>query len=396
MKKTIILVSLIIAAAVAFYGIRYLNKPLNSVDSVLQTREEKVTARAFIIRDESVFTSPGKGTVYRNVSEGERVANNAVISTVYYGNADSDTLQELSAVDKKIADARLDEQKQTRTSASKTDSVSVESRIETVKASIIDAAQSNDIKTIRSLKNELKSLRGIDISDGESGTVEDLERQKKLIEDRIGGGKAEITTDRAGIFTTFFDGMESVLTLENAQNYSVSDFKSLKSAESYTASDSVEKNSPVAKVVNNHIWYVMALVDMSAVPEIKEGTSVTLRFENIPGEEVSAEIIKISETEDNEAVILFESSFYLEGAYSIRESNADIVFSSHSGYIVPSTAVVDNDGVTGVWAESKNIKDFYPVEVLMRYYDEDEFLIASPEDAKNQLADTDRIYIERK
>ncbi len=392
MKKVIIILSAIMAAAAIFYGIRYINKPLNTVDAVLQTREEKVTAPAYIVRDETIYTAPSSGTVYRNVSDGSRVANNTVISTIYYSSADADTLQELSAVDKKIAEASTSS---TSTSSASSSSESAESRIEDAKNDIIDAGMDNDFKTVRQLKNTIKRIRGIEISDNETDSLEDLERQKEEIERQL-GGKTEITSTRSGVYTIFFDGMESILSPENAESYTPEDFRNIELADTAQASDTVSEGDNVAKIVNNHVWYVMALVDMAEMGDADVGDDVTLRFDTIPGETVDAEITHISEQEGTQAVIILESTQYLEGAYSIRAGNVDIILSSQTGYIVPSQAITEQDGVQGVWAEKNNVKEFYPAEVLIRYYDTDEYLIQSPEDADKQLSDADKIYTERK
>ena len=105
-------------------------------------------------------------------------------------------------------------------------------------------------------------------------------------------------------------------------------------------------------------------------------------------------IISISEQEGNEAVVMLESSRYLEGVYSVRMSNADIILTSHTGYEVPMSAVVENEGVQGVWAEAENVRKFYPVDILLRDTENGTYLVQSTEDAERKLEDAEIIILD--
>ena len=103
MKKAIISVLLAAICAILFYGIQYLNSPLDSVDAKLMIYEQAIESNAVFVRDEDVYTSDMFGTVYNHYTEGARVKSGALISTVYSGTVSEETMQELRTIDKKIA-----------------------------------------------------------------------------------------------------------------------------------------------------------------------------------------------------------------------------------------------------------------------------------------------------
>ena len=83
MKKFFIIVLCIAVAAIAGYGIKYVMTPVNSQKIEYITQENSINTNGFIVRDEWVMYSRSAGTVYHSVSEGERVAKDSVIGSLF-------------------------------------------------------------------------------------------------------------------------------------------------------------------------------------------------------------------------------------------------------------------------------------------------------------------------
>ncbi len=391
MKKGFIIVTAVIAAAaVLFYGVRYLSRPVNIYPLEISTTEDSVSTRAFIIHDSVVYTADRSGTVYYMFSEGDRVAANVLIATLYSGDADNDTLNELNVINKKIAKIKSAENYSSTVYSS--DPASVENAVESKRLSMIEYGFDNDVSAISQLKSDINSLRAGDYT--EDDRLEELEEQKSAIEKKIGGVSKEIYTEQSGVFTTFLDGLENSLTIDRIKQMSPSDFNSISNVRAEATDISVVSGENMFKTVNNHVWYVAAVVDSETADKCEESSKLSLRFAAIPGDDIQASVYYRSETDENgDVIIAFACSRYVEGAYSIRTGDMSIIFDSYTGYKIPSSAVTENDGVTGVWAKLDNKDDFYECDVLFETGDGYSVVVPS-EDAKNQLSKADAVTLD--
>ena len=107
MKKIFLGVFIAVIILCSALSVYYITAPLNSVDVSRETVEHLVNdPEAVIIRDEKVYYSEIDGTLYNNVGEGERVAKDSLVCTVFNGVVSDDNLKELRTIDKKIAHRR--------------------------------------------------------------------------------------------------------------------------------------------------------------------------------------------------------------------------------------------------------------------------------------------------
>lgn len=385
MKKGLIVMAVIVVSAMVFYGVRFASRPMNSIAAEEVTVEDSVTAKAYIVRDEAVYTAPASGTVYNNSAEGSRVATNSLLFTIYSDSVSADMLRELNVINKKIANAK---QESARSDLYATNSISIESSVENKKNDILEAVEDKDIEKIYQYKSDINNMRSGTYT--EENKLEVLQSQKDSIKERLSGDYKEVYSEASGVFTTILDGMEEQLTPEAVKNFSVSDFNNIGSSQSRTATTTATAGDKVCKVVNNHLWYVAAVMETEKADRCEMNKSYTLSLENIPGDTVRGKVIFRSENEDGKCFLLFECTNYLEGAFSYRTGNMSIIFDSYTGFRVPNSAVKLKDEQTGVLAERENIQSFYPCDVL--YTDTEGYsVVKSIEDTKRKLENGDRI-----
>lgn len=389
MKKAIICVFLAAICAILFYGIQYLNSPLDSVDAKLMIYEQSIESNAVFVRDEDVYSSDMFGTVYNHYTEGARVKSGALISTVYTGTVSEETMQELRTIDKKIAAlTRSGEYSQVYD----TSSVSAESIINNYKDKIIQAGDEGKISSISAYKEIINGIRTGSENQTTESLTRELENQKMMVENRIGVAKQDIYSEKSGIFTTVLDGLENYLTPEFAMQMSVSDFEAVRVNNSEAVGTLVNQGASVCKVSNNHEWYVLVCVKAEDIKDYDVGKRVQMRFDSIPGEQIECQILNKSEEQDGKVVVLLVSNYYLEGAYSFRESGATLILKSYTGYKIPIQALRNEDNVQGVIAEKNNDQKFYPCKVL--YTDTKEgFAIINDADDVNTLSGIEKIIV---
>lgn len=341
-----------------------------------------------------MYYARNNGTVYNHVLEGARVSKDAIVSTVYSGIISNDTIKELSVIDKKIAHETNEMKK---SSLYTSDSTSVEAQIASKANSIFDAADEKNISQIARYKEDINKLRaGEDLS--EDNRLNELSRQKQAIEERIGTNKDEIFTEISGIFSTYLDGLEAVLKPNRIREYTPEYIEGLMdNREAYgsvSVSGAVSTGDPICKVINNHLWYVLAAVDAERVSDCDTGTEVTVRFKNMADAETKGTVYSISEPDENNKVLLMiKFTQYLEGAFAYRDAEVDIIFNRYTGYKVPIQAIRTEEGKHSVIAAAGNKQYKCECEILYSDKEEKSVIIASTDTAQNKLSKMDTIII---
>ncbi|MEE1225183.1 MAG: HlyD family efflux transporter periplasmic adaptor subunit [Clostridia bacterium] len=392
MKKAMSIIFCVCILIMLVFCIRYVNSPVNAVSLEHTTHEEKISAKGFIVRDERVYYARNTGTIYNHATEGERVSKDMIVSTVYSGVIGNDTIKELSTIDRKINEEISTENKETFYAA---DASSVESAVSARANSIFDAAREKDIQTIAGYKSDINKLRaGEEIT--KENRLSELEAQKQAIEDRIGLNKSEIFTEISGIFTTYLDGLESVLTPNRIMDYDVEYIEGLMGQrDTYgNVSGMVKTGDPICKVVNNHLWYVVAVADAQSIEGYKKGAPVTVRFNNITGAQAPGTISYISEVQaDNKVLVMIKCPEYLESAFAYREADIDLIFKSYTGYKVPIQAIRTDDGKYSVLATAGNKQVSCECDVLYSDTEENVVIIKSTDTALHKLNNMDKVIV---
>lgn len=363
MKKGSIFIIIAIAlAATIFYGVRYVRQPLETQEIQMVKREEKFSGQAYIIRHEGVYSAESAGTIYHYANEGARVRKNTLVSAVYNGVVEEETLQELNTIDQKIAQIEADSGKSTLYVA---DVSKEENRLESIRNEIVEAASENDASKIPEYKERINQIQSGETLDPES-TLADLQQKRSEIENNIGQGKTDIYSEMSGIFSTAIDGLEQVLTPESILTYTVEEFEHIPEPRMAATQKTIANiGETVCKVADNHVWYVMMLVDKEDVANVKTGTVAEIRFDKIPGVQTEVSVMQITEEpEGDRAVLILKSERYSEGAFSIRESMAEVILKTYEGYEVPVHAVRVKDGARGVMVQRTGGEVFKKCEVI--------------------------------
>ena len=394
MKKFFMIVIAIAVLSIAGYGIAYLVSPVTSIELEEYVHEVGISCPdAFIVRNESVYYATSAGTVYDSTQEGDRVARDTVISTVYNGSVDTSVLRELQTIDNNISRLRRREAQSTLYSP---DTASVESEIASRLNSIPDLADEDNVEQIHEYRDDINSLRaGEDISI--TAKIDELTAEKTSVENSISTGKSDILSDRAGIFSSYTDGLEAVLSPDRIGEYSVSYIRGLTPQNTRRQSgSSVLVGDPICKVMNNHVWYVLGIAGSSDSSLCQLDAEVMVRYSNLSGSSAPGRITYVSEPDENgEYLFLVEVSTFLESAFSYRNIDADIIFEEYSGYRVPSESIRTGDTLDSYYVYATVGSETYRCDCEVLYTDIDEgySIIRSTEDAENKLGSMERLVV---
>lgn len=394
MKKSVYLILLGVICVCIFYGIRYVENPVETQTAVSEVYENKINTVGYIVKNEQVYSAPVSGAVYHYIEEGTRVGKNRVLSTVYTGDAAEETLRELNNINIKLAEL----ENESTESAYTAGGMNSEEDIENIKNNIIKAKTGHNIKKIAGYKAQINAIITGDAKSTVSTGAEELLVRKNQLETGLKSVKNDIYSQISGVFSKNVDSLEEVLTPQNIMSYKVADFNGIaETAAEYKTE--VASGQPVCKVVNNHTWYVMMLVERQTAQELKVGKNVKIRFGQLPGTtaEGSIEYISSEGSDADKNVVVVKCEEYREGVFSIRYSEMELILESYEGYRIPVSAIrVTEDGKRGVLVKSSGTQVFKPCKIV--YTDiAGETVIISPESGSgNMLREYDNIVVGEK
>lgn len=394
MKKSVYFILIVVICFCVFYGIRYVENPVETQVAISEVYENKIDTSGYIVRTEQVYNAPATGMVYHYIQEGTRVGKGRVLSTVYTGDVSEETLQELNSINQKIAELE-NEGEATQYMAGGANS---EEDIENIKNNIITAKASHKIEKIAVYKAQINAIITGDTKSTQTSSLEELKAKKNAIEAGLRSSKNDIYSQISGVFSKNVDSLEEVITPKSVMTYKLTDYNKLRETVKEQNS-SANSGQPVCKVVNNHEWYVMTTVSKKEAAEIKVGKSVKMRFGYLPGVTANGEIAYIS-TEDsgtdrNVVVVKFEE--YREGVFSIRYSDIELILESYEGYKIPVSALrVTDDGEKGVLVKTAGSQVIKPCNVIYSDTVRQTVIISPISGSKNMLREYDSIVIGEK
>ncbi len=394
-RRGVTIILIITLCVIFFYGYRYLKIPVETKTAKMTQIENVITAEAYVARQEVVYSAENTGTMYSYVTEGARVAKNMCIATVYRGEVNDDLIQELNNIDIKIEEL---ERQREQNKLFTTDSSSAESTIENIKNNIISAAVENDVSKIADYKITINSLYNKDV-DTSADTITKLDLRKQEIESQLGNEKSDVYSTISGVFSKNVDGFENILTPDAIFEYTLEDFNALSVPDSKIhKTNTVNSGEEICKVVDNHVWYVITSVPKEKAQEISGNKKLLIRFDSLPGVEVSASVEYIStEVEESENVVaVLKSERYLEGVYGIRSGQMDIVVNRYTGFEVPVYALRVHDDKKGVLIASGSSEIFCECDIVYTDNEKETAIVYPSEKAKRELSTGDKIILGEK
>ncbi len=297
---------------------------------------EEETNIGYVIRDEKlVFSDEYQNGIVTIKSEGAKVAKGD--SIFRYCSPNEQKLEEkIIELDKEIQNA-IEGQ---NTSIYSTDIQLLEKQIEE-KIALLQTT--NKIDEISEYKSEISSymIRKAKIA-GElspaGSYINKLITQRSEYEQQLNSGQQYISAPESGIVSYKIDGYEGTLTASNIESINKETLNSIKSKTGQLVSSS----SKQGKVVNNFYCYIATILSSDNAMSAKEGDIIKLRLSN--HDEISAEIAKISDFNDGEAVVIFKIEQDVEYLISYRKISIDVIWWNATGLKVPNSAIItEND-----------------------------------------------------
>lgn len=335
-KKNIV-ISIIVFLVIAYllYTIYLLIKQPTNVFTVEEGKlYQEETDIGYVIRSEKVV----KGENYKNgmqqiKAEGERASTNENIFRYYSSNEES-LKQKISELDTKIQEIMTNDK-----SLLTADMRILENQIEEKIAYI---NRINDASKLVEYKKEIDNLvakkaKIAGESSPQGSYLKDLIEQRKNYENQLNSGAEYVKAPISGLVSYRVDGLEEILTPNNFDTLNEEYLESL----NLKTGKIVATNEECGKVIDNFSCYIVTITDTKEAKEAQVGNSVKVRLSN--NAEVKAEIVSITEQENDKKILILELNKQIEELINYRKITFDLIWWDATGLKVPNQAIVKVD-----------------------------------------------------
>lgn len=313
---------------------------------------ESINKNGIIIRDEKLILSRSTGKINYFIKEGQRIPKNEKIADVEIKKIDSKVKEKLDTLNR-----RIDGVKENRdVEILRKDIDKIDNNIKLLSLEIKNKVISGNLENIQSLKEDLLYL--IDKRSliwGEKSIVgkniKTLEEEKSILENKMSGSVNTILSDSTGIVSLNADGLEETLkfsSLDKLDSEYLSDIKN--NGNIIEKKEIVQVGDEIAKIVNNHTWYIATILDKDEKDKFKINKSVKI----IKDKEVFVGTpIYIYKDKFGKYIGVFEVNEEKEGFYTNRKCNIKIIYKQLNGIKITKDAIITRNGKRGVFVLSE-------------------------------------------
>ncbi len=361
---------LLLCAYIGYQAYRALYNPVETTSAVYVEVDDAIRVRGYVVRDEKTLVKNyGSGVLESTLEEGERVRNGEAVAVVYRDEASATKKREVSELESEIRQmTTLYAQSNENYDIEKANKQIADSAINLVKFrsegnfyGVEESVSDLEFNTLMREyiyrdKNELLEV------------IEGLKTEKNKLASGI-SEKSRIYATETGYFSRHTDGYESVFTPEAIMELTPTGFTAV--CEQY--SDSPE--NAVGKIIANNKWYFSAIVDEKTGQRFNRGKAVKLKFSDRVLPDVDAEIIRKTDPENGEVMVVLMCDTNIASFTQTRAVEANIVVTTYSGLRVPKEALrVNEEGEKGVYCLIDSQVKFKPVDII---FEKDGYYIAA-------------------
>lgn len=395
-----VLLSIILIAYILYHMSGGFQEEIETVSAALTTKEETLTIRTTIMKEEKLLFSPVKGDINYLYNDGEKLPINTAVAEIYSATGSEELRKKIIDIDKKI---RILESSNMSGTDKRTDTASTDKLIWQNIYDLIDAAQNGKVSNANTISdNLLIQLNRRRIITGSKGNynkeIEALKSEKDRLSSQLAQAEQTVILDSAGYFYSAVDGYENIFSSENISSITYNSFISntKKQAESYS---NTTNGYPIGKLVTDYLWYSACEVSASDLHNFETGKYYEIKFPHNEGTAINMYLYRIlTEVGADTAILIFRTDVLLTDFSYLRNQTVQIVTKSYTGYRIPISTVRIVNGVEGVYILRGSKIEFRKIKILFEY---DGYFIVqerdeSAEDKSDWLAKNDFVIVKGK
>ena len=350
----------------AWVGIR---DPYQFTVAYTDTMETSVDAAGWVVRSEQPVAG-AEGVVQLKRGQGEKVAKGKEIAVVYQDETYVENQEELLQVKNDLSALQYATYSESPSGTALEDQMlSAMTSLRTAASSGNYSSLSEQTETYRKLVLRREYLLSSEATAAMTQAAADLQA-------RYQSGATSIKAQESGLFSSYVDGYETLLTPDKLDGLSPKDLAAFSQL-----TPSTDANV-LGKLVTDSIWYYAVTVPGDCVTRFAVGDSVDVFFNSL-SETFPMEVFQVGEVQEDQVVIVLRSSQDDDKAEDLRQESGRVIFYSSEGIRVPKEALrVSKDGERGVYVVVSQKARFRPVKILAE--DENSYLVkADPTDEED-------------
>ncbi len=379
----IICTVLVVAAFVyLFHDVLTMNK--NSYDTETAdevTEQEKISLKAFLVRDEEYINQKTTGTVVPLIKDGMRVASGDAVARVCNSSEDAAAVSKL--VETKESLARYQEISE-QTELNALDMEKLNKAIDASYTELLKTANNGDFsdltKNTEELENKLASKQIL-----KDGTINLTDKFNKLNAEIQSLEAKNINTSDviaplSGYYISNLDGYEGAMDYDKIDSLTVSD------AEKLFERKSDDVSGQMGKIVGSYKWYLVTVMDGKYSLVLNEGDKMKINMPYYGFKNVEVVVEKISKTDGGKVAVAFSCNMMNETYANMRIEDIELVFREFTGYKVNSSSIhrekdEKNEDIDVVYILRGDIMNARKIEII---YDAGDYVVVSEDtEAKN-------------
>ncbi len=379
-----LIMGLIFITILTYIGLsvfRTVNNPFRTVVVFSDVVERSLSVDAWFFRDE-LRLDQAAGLVTLSVDEGEKTKSGQRVAVAYQTQTALQHQQEIAAVS-----AQQNQVAYAMAEASPTGKP-LEEQILGSLTTLQRSASRGEFGNLAAESDQLKQLvlRREYLYGSGAGEIgqafSDLGTRLNSMVKGAEGEEKVVWAPKAGTFSSFVDGYESILTPAallgdrlTGEDLTVSGFRELlgRSAEF--------EGGAVGKLVTGSQWYLAMVVPEEEVPQFQK-SNLAIRFSAL-ADEVPLSLYRVSYVENNEAVVVLSSRRNVKDIIALREQQCSVIFQSDQGIRIPAEALRVNGDTAGVYVVTGYAAEFKPVSILAE--DGESYIVgANPKDSNDK------------
>lgn len=338
----------------AWVGIR---NPYQFTVAYTDTMETSVPASGWVVRSE-LTVSGAEGLVQLKRSQGEKVAKGKEIAVVYQDETYVENQEELIQVKNDLSALQYATYSESPSgSALEEQMLSAMKSLRVASSSGSYTSLSDLAATYRKLVLRREYLVSSEATAAMDQAASTLTQRYNALQSSQAGATS-IVAQESGLFSSYVDGYESLLTPDKLTGLSPKDL------EAFGQLTPQSDPNCLGKLVTDSVWYYAAAVPAESVTSFSVGGSVDVFFNSL-SETFPMTIDSIGEVQDDQVVVVLRSSQDDVKAEDLRQESGRVIFRSSEGIRVPKEAFrVTEDGEQGVYVVVSQKARFRPVTIL--------------------------------
>lgn len=344
-----------------------------AMGNVLTTPVRRITdtqitsAEAYLFRNEEVITSTNTGLVDTLVENGTKVAKNVSVAKVWSteesGEALTSAQLHLTRINRAI---RILEKAKLKAGTPLSEANKYRAEYTTLYREISAATEEGNLDRIPALEEKLlialnRYVSLVGETDQTKTYLQSLMNEKQ---DLIGDATAiEVKSETSsGLFydSGYVDGYESIFTVDARETLTPETLHTL--AES---TPTIPEGQTVGKLVYGYEWYLALELSPSVAMGFQTGKGYRFTFpEN--NDSTATLTLETKVTGTGTVLAVFRCDSYPNDFLFYRKQTVEITVGESEGFYIPETALVTQNGVTGVYVFEESTVRFRQAEIIWR------------------------------